>query len=191
MASSAVLSEGAATGGTGVLAVSAPSRPQRHLPAVRRYNSGTARRSPRAAVRDSHRRMKSAIGQYNVLERHHPHIVVVHDSVEVDGRPYIVTELIEGETLRQRPVSAPPAAAATRRRWFPLAKMRLTTITLQRLNNLPLGAGTTAGRNRSATTTTRSQRVAFDSNTIRRRVRVACAKRLRAAVDGCTVPPST
>jgi non-specific serine/threonine protein kinase len=31
-----------------------------------------------------------------------PHIVVVHDFGELDGRPYIVTEFIEGETLRQR-----------------------------------------------------------------------------------------
>jgi eukaryotic-like serine/threonine-protein kinase len=32
----------------------------------------------------------------------HPHIVVVHDFGEVDGRPYIVTEFIEGVTLRHR-----------------------------------------------------------------------------------------
>ena len=32
----------------------------------------------------------------------HPHIVVVHDFGELEGRPYIVTELIEGETLRHR-----------------------------------------------------------------------------------------
>lgn len=32
----------------------------------------------------------------------HPHIVVVHDFGELGGRPYIVTELIEGETLRRR-----------------------------------------------------------------------------------------
>lgn len=32
----------------------------------------------------------------------HPHIVVVHDFGELDGRPYIVTEFIEGETLRCR-----------------------------------------------------------------------------------------
>jgi serine/threonine protein kinase len=32
----------------------------------------------------------------------HPHIVVVHDFGEMDGRPYLVTEFIEGETLRQR-----------------------------------------------------------------------------------------
>ena len=32
----------------------------------------------------------------------HPHIVVVHDFGEVDDRPYLVTEFIEGETLRRR-----------------------------------------------------------------------------------------
>ena len=32
----------------------------------------------------------------------HPHIVVVHDFGELDGRPYLVTEFIEGETLRHR-----------------------------------------------------------------------------------------
>jgi serine/threonine protein kinase/tetratricopeptide (TPR) repeat protein len=32
----------------------------------------------------------------------HPHIVVVHDFGDLDGRPYIVTEFIEGQTLRDR-----------------------------------------------------------------------------------------
>ncbi len=32
----------------------------------------------------------------------HPHIVIVHDFGELDGRPYMVTEFIEGETLRHR-----------------------------------------------------------------------------------------
>jgi eukaryotic-like serine/threonine-protein kinase len=32
----------------------------------------------------------------------HPNIVVVHDFGEVQGRPFIVTELVEGVTLRQR-----------------------------------------------------------------------------------------
>jgi TolB-like protein len=32
----------------------------------------------------------------------HPHIIVVHHFGELDGRPYLVTEFIEGETLRHR-----------------------------------------------------------------------------------------
>ena len=32
----------------------------------------------------------------------HPHILVVHDFGEMDGRPYIVTEFIEGDTLGRR-----------------------------------------------------------------------------------------
>jgi len=32
----------------------------------------------------------------------HPHIIVVHDFGELDGRPYMVTEFVEGETLRRR-----------------------------------------------------------------------------------------
>ena len=32
----------------------------------------------------------------------HPHILVVHDIGESEGRPFIVTELVAGETLRQK-----------------------------------------------------------------------------------------
>jgi eukaryotic-like serine/threonine-protein kinase len=32
----------------------------------------------------------------------HPHIIVVHDFGDLDGRPYLVTEFIDGETLRNR-----------------------------------------------------------------------------------------
>jgi tetratricopeptide (TPR) repeat protein len=32
----------------------------------------------------------------------HPHILVVHDFGELDGRPFMVTELVEGQSLRQR-----------------------------------------------------------------------------------------
>ncbi|MEV0035743.1 serine/threonine-protein kinase [Streptomyces sp. NPDC050804] len=45
----------------------------------------------------------------------HPHVVVVHDVVEEDGRPYIVMELVEGGSLADRlagqgPVDPPEAA---------------------------------------------------------------------------------
>jgi serine/threonine-protein kinase len=37
-----------------------------------------------------------------VSSLNHPHIVVIHDFGDHDGRPFIITELVEGETLRQR-----------------------------------------------------------------------------------------
>jgi len=37
----------------------------------------------------------------------HPHILVVHDLGDVDGRPFMVTELVEGQTLRQRLTAGP------------------------------------------------------------------------------------
>ena len=37
----------------------------------------------------------------------HPGIVTVHDFGEEDGQPYIVMELVEGESLRQRLVYGP------------------------------------------------------------------------------------
>ena len=36
-----------------------------------------------------------------VAALNHPHILTVHDVGSHDGRPYVVTELLEGETLRQ------------------------------------------------------------------------------------------
>jgi serine/threonine-protein kinase len=41
----------------------------------------------------------------------HPHILVIHDFGELDGRPFIVTEFIEGETLRRRLAGGPIAVA--------------------------------------------------------------------------------
>jgi predicted ATPase len=37
-----------------------------------------------------------------VSSLNHPHILVIHDFGEIDGRPFIATEFVEGETLRQR-----------------------------------------------------------------------------------------
>ena len=57
--------------------------------------------SPDLAVdRDRLRRFHQEVRAASSLN--HPHIVVVHDFGEVDGRPYLVTEFIEGETLRHR-----------------------------------------------------------------------------------------
>ena len=41
----------------------------------------------------------------------HPHILVIHDFGELDGRPFIVTEFVEGETLRECLASGPLAVA--------------------------------------------------------------------------------
>ncbi|MFF1479940.1 serine/threonine-protein kinase [Streptomyces sp. NPDC058301] len=50
-----------------------------------------------------------------VAQFKHPHVIVVHDVVEEDGRSYIVMELVEGGSLADRlrtrgPVDAPEAA---------------------------------------------------------------------------------
>jgi serine/threonine-protein kinase len=37
----------------------------------------------------------------------HPNILAVHDAGDHEGAPYLVTELLEGETLRERPGLAP------------------------------------------------------------------------------------
>jgi eukaryotic-like serine/threonine-protein kinase len=42
----------------------------------------------------------------------HPSILTIHDVDEVDGHPFLVTEFIEGQTLRER-LRAPAAAAAS------------------------------------------------------------------------------
>src|SRR5213594_4213914 len=39
----------------------------------------------------------------------HPNITAVHDVGTVDGAPYVVTELLEGETLRSRLAGGPLA----------------------------------------------------------------------------------
>jgi serine/threonine protein kinase/tetratricopeptide (TPR) repeat protein len=41
----------------------------------------------------------------------HPHILVIHDFGELDGRPFIVTEFIEGETLRTHLAGGPIGVA--------------------------------------------------------------------------------
>jgi eukaryotic-like serine/threonine-protein kinase len=53
-----------------------------------------------AADRDRLRRFHQEARAASSLN--HPHILVVHDFGELDGRPYMVTEFIEGETLRHR-----------------------------------------------------------------------------------------
>lgn len=47
-----------------------------------------------------------------VAQLHHPHIIVVHDVVEQDERPYIVMELIDGGSLADRIAAGGPVDAA-------------------------------------------------------------------------------
>jgi non-specific serine/threonine protein kinase len=64
--------------------------------------------SPALAVdRDRLRRLHQEARAASSLN--HPHILVVHDFGEVDDRPYLVTEFIEGETLRHRLQQGPLA----------------------------------------------------------------------------------
>jgi serine/threonine protein kinase len=53
-----------------------------------------------AADRDRLRRFHQEARAASSLN--HPNIVVVHDTGDLDGRPYLVTEFIEGETLGRR-----------------------------------------------------------------------------------------
>ena len=57
----------------------------------------------RERLRRFHQEARAASGL------NHPHIVVIHDFGEIDDRPYLVTEFIEGETLRHRLQQGPLA----------------------------------------------------------------------------------
>ena len=57
--------------------------------------------SPDLAV-DRHRLRRFHQEARAASSLNHPHIIVVHDFGEVHDRPYLVTEFIEGETLRHR-----------------------------------------------------------------------------------------
>src|ERR687894_2079763 len=64
----------------------------------------------RVAVKLMHREIASDSGQLerfrrearSVAQLSHPHVVGVIDAGEEDGRPYIVLEYVEGETLKER-----------------------------------------------------------------------------------------
>ncbi|MBV1946487.1 serine/threonine-protein kinase [Streptomyces sp. BV129] len=47
-----------------------------------------------------------------VAQLRHPHIIVVHDAVEQDERPYLVMELIDGGSLAERITADGPVCAA-------------------------------------------------------------------------------
>ena len=57
---------------------------------------------PLDVVTDADRLRRFYEEAHAVSSLNHPHILVIHDVGVVDGRPFIVSELVEGETLRQR-----------------------------------------------------------------------------------------
>jgi serine/threonine protein kinase/pimeloyl-ACP methyl ester carboxylesterase len=64
-------------------------------------------------ARDGERLQRFRLEAHAASSLNHPNIVVVHDFGELEGRPYIVTELVEGVTLRERLKEGPlPVAEA-------------------------------------------------------------------------------
>ena len=57
---------------------------------------------PAAFSRDPERMRRFQQEAQAVAALNHPNILAIHDFGEHDGSPYIVTEFLEGETLRQR-----------------------------------------------------------------------------------------
>ncbi|MEG3629401.1 serine/threonine-protein kinase [Streptomyces poriticola] len=66
----------------------------------------------RAAAEARQRRERTLREARAVARLSHPHIIVVHDVVEDDGRPYIVMELIDGGSLADRIAAHGPVDAA-------------------------------------------------------------------------------
>ena len=68
---------------------------------------------PEAARGDAERFRRFELEARAAGALNHPSVVVLHDVGEQDGTPYLVTELLEGETLRDRLLRGPvPAARA-------------------------------------------------------------------------------
>ena len=57
---------------------------------------------PMAVASDPERFRRFHVEARAASSLNHPHILVVHDIGESEGRPFIVTELVAGETLRQK-----------------------------------------------------------------------------------------
>jgi serine/threonine protein kinase/Tol biopolymer transport system component len=57
---------------------------------------------PRSLTEDQDRLRRFALEAQSASALNHPNILVIHDIGTHDGMPYMVSELLEGETLRQR-----------------------------------------------------------------------------------------
>ena len=57
---------------------------------------------PMAVTSDPERFRRFHVEARAASSLNHPHILVVHDIGEIDGRPFIVTELVAGQTLREK-----------------------------------------------------------------------------------------
>ncbi|MGH9476516.1 MAG: protein kinase domain-containing protein [Terriglobales bacterium] len=53
-------------------------------------------------VGDAERRRRFEQEARTIATLNHPHLLAIYDVGELDGRPYLVTELLDGESLRQR-----------------------------------------------------------------------------------------
>src|ERR1700735_2706344 len=57
---------------------------------------------PAAFARDPERLRRFQQEAQAIAALNHPNILAIHDFGEYEGSPYIVTEFLEGETLRER-----------------------------------------------------------------------------------------
>ncbi|MFE3647662.1 protein kinase [Streptomyces sp. NPDC059152] len=80
--------------------------------AVKELNVDDLAAEPEARVQRD-RAMREA---RTVAQVKHPHVIVVHDVVEQDGRPWIVMELVEGPSLADRRLGRPRWRRGGRRR---------------------------------------------------------------------------
>ena len=62
---------------------------------------------PAAVAADADRLRRFRAEARAASSLNHPHILVIHDFGDVEGRPFMVTELVEGATLRQRMAGGP------------------------------------------------------------------------------------
>src|ERR1700694_412313 len=65
---------------------------------------------PAAFAQDDHRLSRFEREAKAIAALSHPNILAIHDTGTHDGQMFVVTELLEGETLRER---LAPAAAVT------------------------------------------------------------------------------